>query len=93
VSVGVLPAAATTLTAVSTGPNVRVDALLLLPLISKLQLGANRLLVSVDHHPRFVAVTGRGTVYSYTSSGQLHSRRPANGRAEVLPGGFTVVLN
>jgi hypothetical protein len=93
VSVGVLPAAATTLTAKSTGPNVRVDALLLLPLISKLALGANELLVSVDHHPRSVPVARRGTAYSYTSSGQLHSRRPANGRAEVLPGGFTVVLN
>ncbi|GAA1527358.1 hypothetical protein GCM10009741_31340 [Kribbella lupini] len=93
VSVGVLPAAATTLTAVSTGVNVRVDALLLLPLISKLQLGANQLLVSVDRHPRSVPVVGRGTAYAYTSTGQLHSRRPANGRAEVLPGGFTVVLN
>ncbi|MBB5841154.1 hypothetical protein [Kribbella italica] len=93
VGVGLLPAAATTLTASSTGPNVRVDALLLLPLISKLQLGTNELLVSVDRHPRTVQVTRRGTAYSYTSSGQLHSRRPANGRAEVLPGGFTVVLN
>lgn len=93
VGVGLLPAAATTLTATSSGRDVRVDALLLLPLISKLQLGASQLLVSVDRHPRSVPVTHRGTAYSYTSSGQLHSRRPANGRAEVLPGGFTVVLH
>ncbi|GAB2572440.1 hypothetical protein [Kribbella endophytica] len=93
VGVGLLPAAATTLTATSSGRDVRVDALLLLPLISKLQLGAGQLLVSVDRHPRSVPVTHRGTAYSYTSSGQLHSRRPANGRVEVLPGGFTVVLN
>ncbi len=93
VGVGVLPAAATTLTATSSGHDVRVDALLLLPLISKLQLGASQLLVSVDHHPRSVPVARRGTVYCYTSSGQLHSRRPANGRASVLPGGFTVVLS
>jgi hypothetical protein len=92
VGVGVLPAAATTLTATSSGANVRVDALLLLPLVSRQQLGGNELLVSVDRHPRSVAVAHRGTAYSYTSSGQLHSRRPANGRAEVLPGGFTVVL-
>ncbi|MGC4944063.1 hypothetical protein [Kribbella sp. DT2] len=92
VSVGVLPAAATTLTTTSSGANVRVDAVLLLPLISKLQLGANDLLVSVDRQPRSVPVSHRGTAYSYTSSGQLHSRRPANGRVEVLPGGFTVVL-
>ncbi|MEV6286038.1 hypothetical protein [Kribbella sp. NPDC051770] len=93
VSAGTLPAATTTLTATSTGTNVRIDALLLLPLISRLQLGTNELLVSVDRHPRSVPVAHRGTSYSYTSSGRLHSRRPAITRAEVLPGGFTVVLS
>ncbi|WP_237771166.1 hypothetical protein [Kribbella sp. ALI-6-A] len=92
VAAGVLPAAATTLTARSTGPDVRVDALLLLPLISRLQLGGNELLVSVDRDTRSVPVARRGTAYSYTASGVLHSRRRAAGRAQVLPGGFTVVL-
>ncbi|WP_432946707.1 hypothetical protein ACQPXM_08945 [Kribbella sp. CA-253562] len=92
VAAGVLPAAETTLTARSTGPEVRVDALLLLPLISRLQLGSDELLVSVDRHPRSVPVAQRGIAYSYTASGVLHSRRPVTGRAEVLPGGFTVVL-
>jgi hypothetical protein len=92
VAVGVLPATTTTLTATSTGPDVRVDALLLLPLISRLQLGGNELLVSVDRDARTVPVARRGTAYSYTASGVLHSRRHAAGRAQVLPGGFTVVL-
>ncbi|TWD82180.1 hypothetical protein FB561_3308 [Kribbella amoyensis] len=77
----------------SSGASVRVDALLLLPLVSSVRLGDATLLVSVDSHPRRVSVDGpAGAVaYAYTSTGALHSRRPLSAGALVVPGGFTVV--
>jgi hypothetical protein len=90
---GVLPGDAQHLDFVAAGNDVRIDALLLLPLISTLRLNGATLLVSVDAHPRRVAVATGGIAYSYTSAGVLHSRRPAGSGVEVLPGGFTVVLS
>jgi len=59
-------------------------------MISTLSLGNATLLTSVDSHSRSVNVQGR-VAYSYTSSGELHSRgNPSH--ALVQPGGFTVVL-
>ncbi|MEU4288471.1 hypothetical protein AB0E63_09630 [Kribbella sp. NPDC026596] len=84
-----LPAYATNLVVAASGP-VQLDSLLLIPTISTLRLGAATLLTSVDTHPRTVSVPGR-VAYSYTSSGELHSRGNA-ARAVVQPGGFTVVL-
>jgi hypothetical protein len=88
-----LPPYATQLKAVGSG-DVQVDAILLLPTISTLQLAGGLLLTSVDAHPRSVAVPVGGTAYSYTSSGTLHSRRLVgpSSRVAVQPGGFTVVL-
>ncbi|WP_232828637.1 hypothetical protein [Kribbella monticola] len=87
---GVLPAGATTFTAVASGPSVQLDAVLLLPMISSLRLGRGLLLTSVDDHTRAVDLPQAAMFYSYDSSGQLHSRQYA-ARAVVLPGGFTVV--
>ena len=84
-----LPPYATNLKATATAP-AQVDALLLIPMISTLRLDNGTLLTSVDSHPRSVSVPGR-VAYSYTSTGQLHSRtKPSH--AVVQPGGFTVVL-
>ena len=49
---GLLPAGAQQLTATASGTDVRVDALLLIPLISTLRLGDTTLLVNLDSHPR-----------------------------------------
>jgi hypothetical protein len=89
-----LPPHATNLKAVGSG-DVQVDAILLLPTISRLQLAGGLLLTSVDPHPRSISVPVAGTAYSYTSSGVLHSRRPVgppSSRVVVQPGGFTIVL-
>jgi hypothetical protein len=67
-----LPSYATNLKATATAP-AQVDALLLIPMISTLRLDNATLLTSVDSHPRSVSVAGR-VAYSYTSTGQLHSR-------------------
>ncbi|MEU8225779.1 hypothetical protein [Kribbella sp. NPDC048915] len=83
----VLPAGATTLTARATG-TAQVDAVLLLPTISRLRVGNATLLVSVDSRPRVVDVRGRRT-YTYDSGGRLIAR----GASLVVPGGFTVVLD
>ena len=98
---GALPTTATHLTATAdagtpgTGQPLRVDAVLLIPLISRLQLGAAVLLASVDTHPRThdVSLTRRSTISTYDNSGRLRSKSTANGRAKapVLPGGFTVI--
>ena len=95
---GTLPTNVTHLTATA-GPGaaqpLRVDAVLLLPLISQLQLGSAVLLASVDTHPRThpVTLTRRSTISTYDSSGRLRSKSTASGRvkAPVLPGGFTVI--
>ncbi|MGW6276510.1 hypothetical protein [Kribbella sp. NPDC055071] len=79
-----LPVGATTLTATAHG-SAQLDALLLIPSISTLRLGNATLFTSVDSHPRQVNVRGRA--YSYTASGNLHSRATV-----IQPGGFTVVL-
>jgi hypothetical protein len=84
-----LPPYATNLKATATAP-AQVDALLLIPMISTLRLDNGTLLTSVDSHPRSVSVPGR-VAYSYTSTGQLHSRTSPS-HAVVQPGGFTVVL-
>ncbi len=84
-----LPPYATNLKATATAP-AQVDALLLIPMISTLRLDNGTLLTSVDSHPRSVSVPGR-VAYSYTSTGQLHSRTNPS-HAVVQPGGFTVVL-
>lgn len=89
-----------TLTATASGPTtLRVDAILLLPLISRLQLSSAILLTSVDTHPRSHAVTvggtGRSTVSAYDRSGALKTRFTTTARtfnAPVQPGGFTVIL-
>ncbi|WP_237706749.1 hypothetical protein [Kribbella flavida] len=88
-----LPAGARAVAATSSGEAVRVDALLLLPLISSLRLGDGQLLASVDAHSRSVPVAGRGIAYSYDASGVLRSRRRVTGRVAVVAGGFTVVLD
>ncbi|WP_238158043.1 hypothetical protein [Kribbella voronezhensis] len=87
---GVLPAGATSFTAVANGPSVQIDAVLLLPMISSLSLGRGLLLASVDAHARSVDLPRAATFASYDSSGRLHSRQ-YGARAVVLPGGFTVV--
>ncbi|TCO46957.1 hypothetical protein EV646_106196 [Kribbella antiqua] len=88
-----LPPYATQLKAEGSG-DVQVDAILLLPTISSLQLAGGLLLASVESHPRNVSVPIGGTAYSYTASGTLHSRRRVSpsSRVAVQPGGFTVVL-
>jgi hypothetical protein len=97
---GALPTNATHLTATASAgvpadQPLRVDAVLLIPLISRLQLGTAVLLASVDTHPRThdVSLTRRSTISTYDNSGRLHSKSTANGRAKapVLPGGFTVI--
>ncbi|MEV8373496.1 hypothetical protein AB0P21_12205 [Kribbella sp. NPDC056861] len=97
-----LPAGTTHLTATaSQSPGVarRVDAVLLLPLISKLQLGSAILLTSADTHPRSYKVSlptaRRSVVTAYDSTGALKSRsviRAKTFSAPVSPGGFTVIL-
>ncbi|WP_344217910.1 hypothetical protein [Kribbella sancticallisti] len=95
-----LPADSTSLTAVASaaaGQPLRVDAVLLIPLISRLQLGTAVLLNSVDTHPRIhpVTINRRSSVYAYDRSGRLRARASAQGptaHVPVLPGGFTVVL-
>ncbi|GAA3594123.1 hypothetical protein [Kribbella ginsengisoli] len=93
-----------TLTATASGSTaLRVDAILLLPLVSRLQLSSASstaiLLTSVDTHPRSHAVTvgsaRRSTVSAYDKSGALKSRFTTTARtfeAPVRPGGFTVIL-
>jgi hypothetical protein len=75
-----------------------VDAVLLVPLISTLRLGAATLLASVDSHPRTHQVevsSGRHVVSTYDRSGKLRSRTTTHAstvKAPVLPGGFTVIV-
>jgi hypothetical protein len=96
---GVLPAQATELTCVaSAGQARRVDAVLLIPLISRLQLSTGILLTSVDTHPRSYPVTltsaRRAVISSYDRDGILRTRLTTNSTsftAAVQPGGFTVV--
>ncbi|MEV0289829.1 hypothetical protein AB0H36_37355 [Kribbella sp. NPDC050820] len=92
-----LPPYATSLEAVATTGTAQIDALLLIPSISTLQLGSAVLLSSVDPHPRTFSVRSQpgAIAYSYTAQGTLHSRRQlagGTGRVLVQPGGFTVVL-
>jgi hypothetical protein len=90
-----VPSSATRLVVTASGADHRVDAVLLIPLISRLQLGTAYLLASVDAHPRThsVTVTQRSTISAYDSSGRLRSSSTGSGRiqAPVLPGGFTVI--
>ncbi|MEV6413050.1 hypothetical protein [Kribbella sp. NPDC051718] len=89
-----------TLTATASGSTtLRVDAILLLPLISRLQLASAILLTSVDTHPRSHAVTAgtarRSTVSAYDKSGALKTRFTTTTQTfdvPVQPGGFTVIL-
>jgi hypothetical protein len=101
-----LPPATTQLTATAAsvaGQPLRVDAVLLLPLISKLQLTSPSataiLLTSVDTHPRSHAVTvgatRRSVVTAYDRNGILKTRFTTTARSfnvPVPPGGFTVIL-
>ena len=89
---GLLPAQATTLTAIGAAGTSApaIDAVLLLPMVSSLRLGRGSLFASVDAHARTVNLPASGTSYSYDSTGRLRSRRTGV-RAVVLPGGFTVV--
>ncbi|MFI5709666.1 hypothetical protein [Kribbella sp. NPDC051620] len=101
-----IPSGTTQLTATAfsaSASTLRVDAVLLLPLISKLQLSSASatavLLTSVDTHPRSHAVTvgsaRRSTVSAYDKSGALKTRFTTTARtfeAPVQPGGFTTVL-
>ena len=102
---GLLPPGATRFTALATDEDqpLRVDAVLLIPTISRLELtgpgGTAILLVSVDQHPRIVQLhlpsPGPASTYTYDRSGTLRSRRTYTGstpRADVQPGGFTITL-
>ena len=96
---GSLPSGATQLDAVSSGGPNRVDAVLLIPLISTLRLATATLLASVDSHPRThqveVGTTSRHVVSTYDRSGKLRSRTTTHAstvKAPVLPGGFTVII-
>ena len=95
---GSLAVNATQLAAVAEGKEVRVDALLLIPLISRLQLstasGSGILLTSVDSHPRTYPLDpGSAVISSYDRTGKLRSRHTGASVASVLPGGFTVVMS
>jgi hypothetical protein len=99
---GVLPAKATELTGVasSTTGVLRVDGVLLIPLISRLQLSTAILLTSVDAHPRSHPVTlssaRRASVWAYDRDGSLRTRfstTTATFAAPVLPGGFSVIYS
>ncbi|MEU4393490.1 hypothetical protein [Kribbella sp. NPDC023855] len=106
-----LPSQATHLTTTATPASAtsaqlqerRVDAVLLLPLISELRLTTSTataiLLASVDTHPRRHQVTlaapRRSVVSTYDSTGALKSRLSTTAKtftAPVAPGGFTVIL-
>jgi hypothetical protein len=94
---GVLPAGATSLEAAATG-DARVDGVLLVPVVSRLQLTGAVLLASVDRYPRAVRVRlpGRVVVSSYDRSGVLRSQRRLEGGSitvQVLAGGFSVVVS
>lgn len=82
---------------------LRVDAVLLLPLVSRLQLTSPSataiLLTSVDTHPRShpiaLASTRRSVISAYDSTGALKTRFTTTAQtfnAPVSPGGFTVIL-
>jgi hypothetical protein len=102
---GLLPAGATMLSVVA-GPAddmLRVDGVLLIPVVSRLQLSGPGstavLLTSVDEHPRTVRVqlpaAARSVANSYDRQGVLQAMRQAKGAvvtATVLPGGFTVLI-
>lgn len=102
---GLLPADGTSLSVVA-GPAadvLRLDGVLLVPLVSLLQLAGSAstavLLASVDRHPRAVRVqlrtAGRSVASSYDQSGVLRSEGHLRGAlvtVGVLPGGFTVVV-
>jgi hypothetical protein len=99
---GVLPAQATDLTCVASTTSVvlRVDGVLLIPLISRLQLSTAILLTSVDAHPRSHPVTlgsaRRANVWAYDRDGSLRTRlstTTATFAVPVLPGGFTVIYS
>ena len=98
-----VPPQATHLTTKATGDLVRVDAVLLLPLVSELRLTTPTataiLLASVDTHPRrhpvTVASSRRSVISTYDSTGALRSRFSTTAKtfaAPVTPGGFTVIL-
>lgn len=102
---GLLPAGGTNLSVVAerAADVLRVDGVLLVPLVSRLQLSGSGstavLLASVDQHPRTVRVelptADRSVASSYDQSGILRSQRRLNGAvvtAEILAGGFTIVL-
>jgi hypothetical protein len=90
---GAVPANSMQLTVIATAADqpLRVDAVLLIPLISRLQLGTAILLTSVDSHPRIYPITQPATISSYDNLGRLQSRTTGATHAPVLPGGFTVI--
>ncbi|GAA1627144.1 hypothetical protein GCM10009744_13640 [Kribbella alba] len=99
---GVLPAQSTELSCIAstTAGALRVDAVLLIPLVSRLQLSKAILLTSVDAHPRSHPVTltaaRRADTTVYDRDGILRTRlttTAATFGAPVLPGGFTVVYS
>lgn len=102
---GLLPAGGTKLSVAAgqTSQPLRVDGVLLVPVVSRLQLSgsgsAAALLASVDQHPRSVKLqlptSGRSVASSYDRYGVLRAKRVLKGStvtAEVLAGGFTLVI-
>jgi hypothetical protein len=101
---GLLPAGETRLSVVAgtTDQKLRVDGVLLIPVVSRLQLsgpsGTAVLLTSVDQHPRAVQVhlptAGKSVANTYDRSAVLQAQHPLKGStvtATVLPGGFTTI--
>ncbi|MEV4345906.1 hypothetical protein AB0J83_15680 [Actinoplanes sp. NPDC049596] len=91
VEAGELPAGRV-LTAVASGGEAVVDAVMLEPLVSRYAIGGGgrttTLLRSAARTPQTAAVTGTAEIYDAT--GVLRARTSGS-RAVVLPGGFTVV--
>ncbi|MDT7655228.1 MAG: hypothetical protein QOI36_6643, partial [Pseudonocardiales bacterium] len=101
---GLLPAGETRLSVVAgpTDQNLRVDGVVLIPVVSRLQLSGPSstavLLTSVDQHPRAVQVTlptaGKAVANTYDRFAVLqaqHSSKVSTVTATVLPGGFTTI--
>jgi hypothetical protein len=101
---GLLPAGESRLSVVAgpTDQTLRVDGVLLIAVVSRLQLSGPSstavLLTSVDQHPRAVPVhlptAGKSVANTYDRSGALQAQHPLNGSsvtATVLPGGFTTI--
>ncbi|MDQ2846475.1 MAG: hypothetical protein M3Y77_09025 [Actinomycetota bacterium] len=96
------PAAATTVTASTTGGTGRIDNLLVMPLVASLVAAGNGRATallsskagSVQVRRVALAGSGRATISSYDRNGRLVRTEKASGcnvSAVVAPGGFTIV--